>query len=134
MPALFIPSKKGFTLIEATLATFILVVGVLGVFSAIQIITRFTSEVSLRLQATYLAQEGIESIRNIRDSNWLAQKVWDDGISAGSQEEIVDKFRRRITIQKLPADKKMIVSADIIWEGRGGTSQVLAETELYDWK
>ena len=134
MPALFILNKKGFTLIEATLATFILVVGVLGVFSAIQIITRFTSEVSLRLQATYLAQEGIESIRNIRDSNWLAQKVWDDGISAGSQEEIVDKFRRRITIQKLPADKKMIVSADIIWEGRGGTSQVLAETELYDWK
>jgi|SRR3989344_5679750 len=133
MPALFMPNNKGFTLIEATLATFILVVGVLGVFSAIQIITRFTSDVSLRLQATYLAQEGIESIRNIRDSNWLAASPWDNGIIAGHNWDAWDKFKRDIMISR-PLPDKMVVSVMVKWEGRGGTSQVLAETELYDWK
>src|SRR3989344_7333201 len=132
MPVLFMPNNKGFTLIEATLATFILVVGVLGVFSAIQIITRFTSEVSLRLQATYLAQEGIESIRNIRDANWLAASPWDNGITLDHHWDKVNKFDRDIMITK-PLPDKMVVSVRVKWEGRGGTSQVLAETELYDW-
>ena len=33
-----------------------------------------------------------------------------------------------------PLPDKMVVSVMVKWEGRGGTSQVLAETELYDWK
>lgn len=137
MQALFPSSKRGFTLIEATLSTFILAVGALGAFGAIQMINSFTSGISSRLQAIYLAQEGIENIRNIRDSNWLGQRyspalLWDNGISTGNWETI-DKFQRKITISKPQADK-IVVSAQVTWPERGGTSQVTAETELYDWR
>ena len=124
--------NKGFTMIEATIATFILTVGTLGAFALIQIIIGFTSEVSSRLQAVYLAQEGVENIRNIRDSNWLAQAAWDQGISTGDWV-IIDKFQRKITITKPQADK-LVVSVQVSWPSRGGTTQVAAETELYDWK
>lgn len=141
MPALFISSKKvssrGFTIIETSLAAFILVVGVLGAFAVIQMILSFTSGISSRLQAVYLAQEGIENIRNIRDSNWLGQRynpllAWDQGISTGDWKTI-DKFQRKITITKPEADK-IVASVQVTWPERGGTSQVKAETELYNWR
>lgn len=130
-------NKKGFTLIEATLAAFILSVGVLGAFGLIQAVAGFTSAVSSRLTAVYLGQEGIENIRNIRDSNWLKQRsapatAWDAGISTTGWEPI-DKFQRKITISK-PQPDKIVVSAQVIWSEKGGSSEVSAETELYDWK
>lgn len=40
-----------------------------------------------KIIATNLAQEGIEIVRNIRDSNWLADKrtsdTWSDGLDSG---------------------------------------------------
>ena len=63
--------KKGFTIIELVITIFILSFGVIGVFSAFSIITILTSDSADRLTATYLAQEGMEIIRNIRDKNWL---------------------------------------------------------------
>lgn len=88
MPVLSTLNKniKAFTIIEVIIAVFILTFGVVGVFGLIQIITTFTYDISSRLTAVYLAQEGIEIIRNIRDSNWLEKRynqslTWDDGIS-----------------------------------------------------
>lgn len=145
MPALFLFNKKwlalrnskGFTLIEAVLATFFLTIGVLGVFGVIQIITSFTSGISSKLQAIYLVQEGIENVRNIRDSNWLGQRdgaalLWDNGIFTGGWETI-DKFQRKITVSK-PEINRIVVSVQVVWPEKGGTSQIAAETELYNWK
>ena len=130
-------NSKGFTLLETTIATFILTAGVLGAFALIQMITAFTSGISSQLAAIYLAQEGIESVRNIRDSNWLEQRYvpetpWDQGVSSGDWEDI-DKFQRQITIQK-PEEDKIIISVEVKWPERGRTGQVKAETELYDWR
>src|SRR3989344_8733782 len=112
--------RKGFTLIEVVMAVFLLSFGVLAAFTVIQRTVGFTSGVSSRLTATYLAQESIENIRNIRDSNWLEQRynpliAWDDGISTGSWET-VDKFQRKITIQK-PQPDKLVVSVQVKWSG-----------------
>ncbi|MCX6720925.1 MAG: bacterial Ig-like domain-containing protein [Candidatus Staskawiczbacteria bacterium] len=63
--------NKGFTIIELIISIFILSVAVVGIFSAFSIITILTSDSSDRLTATYLAQEGMEIVRNIRDQNWL---------------------------------------------------------------
>jgi len=63
--------KNGFTIIELIVSIFILSIGVLGVFSAFSMITILTSSTADRLTATYLAQEGMEIVRNIRDTNWL---------------------------------------------------------------
>ncbi|MFQ6083847.1 MAG: prepilin-type N-terminal cleavage/methylation domain-containing protein [Candidatus Aminicenantia bacterium] len=79
-------STKGFTLLEVIVAIFILTVGVGGSFALIQQTLSFASLVEERLIASYLAQEGIEIVRNIRDTNWLEQKTapttpWNDGLT-----------------------------------------------------
>lgn len=63
--------QGGFTIIEIIIAIFILSVAVIGVFNAFSIMDTLSSDATDRLTATYLSQEGIEIIRNIRDTNWL---------------------------------------------------------------
>lgn len=77
--------QQGFTIIEVIVAIFILSVAVVGVFSAFSLIVILTSNASDRLTAAYLAQEGVEVVRNIRDNNWLKEgspegSQWYDGL------------------------------------------------------
>ena len=153
---------KGFTLIETIVAISLLTVGVVGSFSLMQKVTAFASISSSQFVASYLAQEGIETIRNIRDTNYLEGQVWDSGIGAGvdfrldyrsqvfpdatcgtylqhngnfyiCSADSASKFRRKITIEK-PSSDKMVVSVEVSWSERGISHQVFAETELYDWR
>lgn len=64
-------SVKGFTIIELVISIFVLSIAVVGIFNALSIIIILTSDSTDRLMATYLAQEGMEIVRNIRDTNWL---------------------------------------------------------------
>ena len=78
---------KGFTLIEVLAAMFIMVMGVLGMFGLISRTVTFNSSVNSQLVASYLSQEGLEIVRNIRDANLLAIHKgaggqWDDGLTA----------------------------------------------------
>jgi prepilin-type N-terminal cleavage/methylation domain-containing protein len=77
--------NKGFTIIELIISIFILAVSTVGVYSAFSIMNILTADAADRLTATYLAQEGMEIVRNIRDTNWLnagAGATWLDGLSA----------------------------------------------------
>ena len=132
-------NKKGraFTLIEVVVATFIIVAGTSGVFGLIQRTIAANSAASSKLVASYLAQEGIEDVRNQRDSNWLKQRtnpgfIWDDGIVSGDWIAI-DKFQRRTTVTK-PQPDKIVASVEVKWSEPSGISQVFAETELYNWR
>ncbi len=75
---MFRKKEKGITLIEVIVATFILLVAIVGSFLAFTQIIVATSSVSDRFVAAYLAQEGVEVIRNIRDTNWIGGAGWDD--------------------------------------------------------
>ncbi len=76
--------EKGFTLIELMITIFVIAIGLIGVMTLIQNTLRSASFVRLNLIASYLAQEGVELTRNIRDINWIDQKDWDEGLSSGS--------------------------------------------------
>lgn len=65
-------TQSGFTLIEIMIAVFILSIAIVGTYGAFSIMVTLTTNASDRLIASYLAQEGIEIVRNIRDTNWLA--------------------------------------------------------------
>lgn len=78
--------NKAFTLIEVVLALFLFTVAMAGIFALVLQITVYTSFSFSQLTAAYLAQEGIEITRNIRDSNWLSQRedlehAWDSGLT-----------------------------------------------------
>lgn len=79
-------AKRGFTLIEMMIAIFIMLVGMTGTLSLLQRTISSGSFSSTRLIAAYLAQEGLEIVRNVRDTNWLearsAANSWDEGLAA----------------------------------------------------
>ena len=73
-------TNKGFTLLEVIVAIFILTVGVGSAFMLISQTLSAASLVKENLIASYLVQEGMEIVRNIRDTNWLQFSPWDDGL------------------------------------------------------
>lgn len=154
--------QRGFTLIETLVAISLLTVGVAGSFSLMQKVTSFASISSSQLVASYLAQEGIETIRNIRDTNYLEGEAWDTGIATGfsyffdyrsstfpdytcgsylqyngtnyiCSSDASGKFQRKITIDR-PVPDKMIISIEVSWSERGIPHKILAQTELRDWR
>ncbi len=74
-------SNKGFTLLEVLVAVFILIVGAGAVFSSISQTLEAASLVKDRFIASYLAQEGIEIVKNIRDSNWVEGESWNANLA-----------------------------------------------------
>ncbi|MFH1656929.1 MAG: prepilin-type N-terminal cleavage/methylation domain-containing protein [bacterium] len=78
-------SNRGFTLLEVIIAVFIISVGVGGMAAIMPSLISGSSINQSRLVAAYLAQEGIEIVRNIRDTNWLEDHygpvpvAWDEG-------------------------------------------------------
>lgn len=78
--------KNGFTILEVMIAIFIVTIGVLAAYSVTQQMISYTYRSASRLTAIYLDKEGIEIVRNIRDTNWLEGEVWDNGLGAGYWE------------------------------------------------
>ncbi len=64
-------SQLGQTLIETLVAIFILITGLSAAISLAISTSRSTDNSSKKIVATGLAREGIEVVKNIRDSNWL---------------------------------------------------------------
>lgn len=73
--------KKGFTIIESLVAIAILVAVVTGAMSAVQTgISSYTYSKD-QIIASYLAQEGFEQLKNLRDENALGGTTWLSGIT-----------------------------------------------------
>lgn len=89
------PKKStGFTLIEVIGALFVVSVGIIAIFSLIIQTTSLLDISSDRLIAAYLAQEGLETIRNIRDANILRNDNWDKDISADTSYKLDYKSQK----------------------------------------
>lgn len=106
--------KRGFTIIETLAAIFIITMGSLGIFGLVNQVTSYLHSNSARLVAIYLAQEGIEIARNIRDTNFikikkgiggLEEKDW---IKEGDFEacSLIDSCRADYQSNKLEDDNK----------------------------
>lgn len=61
---------KGASLVEVVVAAAIIVLVVLGLFSAFAFFLRVGLEMPSRTQATLLAEEGIEAVKFTRDNGW----------------------------------------------------------------
>jgi Tfp pilus assembly protein PilV len=80
----FNKKNKGFTILEAIFTFTIIVVGFSGVMTLILNTARYSQINNYNLVAAYLAQEGLELVRNIRDSNWVDGNEWNYGMDNGS--------------------------------------------------
>jgi len=153
--------KKGFTIIELMAVILIISIGVLGSYSVVRDIFASTNLISTSLPAVYLAQEGVEIVRNIRDSNWVADNNWDDGLSLGSWQADYDDqslsayngsklklnnhrynyaigsdslYDRKITIGNGPDSNSLNISVTVNWSILGTSHNVIVQENIYEWK
>jgi len=83
LPSILRP-QKGFGLLETVVAIFIITVGLIGGLSLAISSTTAARNVRERFIAYSLAQEGLELVRNYRDSVWLTEQ---DGFAPGQTME-----------------------------------------------
>lgn len=65
-----IKAPRGFGLVETVVGTAILLVILLGLVQAGQYAFRLVNDANLKLRASFLAEEGIEAVRTLRDVSW----------------------------------------------------------------
>jgi prepilin-type N-terminal cleavage/methylation domain-containing protein len=73
-------NKKGFTILEITVVLGIISIGLLGLSSLVLQTIQVEYVNRNKLIASMLAQESLELVRNIRDTNWKTGTNWDDSI------------------------------------------------------
>lgn len=76
-------NNSGFTIMEVITAVSIVMIGMIGVMSLILQNIRLQSSNLNTLVASSLVQEGLELVRNKRDSNWLDGNPWNQNLSNG---------------------------------------------------
>jgi prepilin-type N-terminal cleavage/methylation domain-containing protein len=86
MPKVSRKKEKGFTMIELIVTLVVLSFGVIGLYNAFIPIIFLTYTISSRFTAAYLAQEGVEIVRNLRDNNFIRRNgdgttLWSDGLT-----------------------------------------------------
>ena len=155
-------SRSGFSLLEVLAAIGLVSIGLVAMLSLV--IKTIATEPVLKnkIIATYLAQEGVEGVRNIRDSNWLKNLSWNNGLTSGEYRLKIDRgvilekatdynlylqndryvhintgastpFSRTIILSE--ETNYLIVQSVVIWQGKGGSERtVMVEDRLFDWR
>ena len=126
--------SAGFTILELLVSITVVTIGVLGAYSVAQQMFVSSFSTAHHLTAAYLAKEGIEIVRNARDTNWVEDNDnWRDGISSSNWESTdIANYERRTTITY--NDPRLEVVVDVRWDVRGDDGQVTVQENLYGWK
>jgi len=156
--------QRGFTLIETMVALVLITVAMGPVFILATSSVNVASRIEHNIIASNLAQEGIEVIRNIRDTNWTSGAVFDNNLPVGTWRVQWDTiggglmavgsnpalkkdsglynyptgtdtvFRRTVTISK-PNSGELVLISSVTWIERGNIDRTVStESHLFDWK
>ena len=155
--------ERGFTLVEALVALFVLLLGVTPAFWLSSSSVNLAASVRNNLIAANLAQEGIEVTRAIRDRNWFVAlpQPFDTGLAAGTYQIQWDSdvvapyadaflktdvngvynyisgtdtlFKRKLIITKVSA-VELQVQSEVSWRERSRDRIISVESHLFDWK
>lgn len=121
-------------MLEVIVAMFVITTGVLGAFAVVQQIISYTIQSGSRLTAAYLAKEGIENVRNMRDNNWLdpLNPPWNNNIGNKTETNLLQKYTRETSIDNSVVDKLGVV-VEVSWTEKGKTHTVTVQENLYNW-
>jgi type II secretory pathway pseudopilin PulG len=79
-----INNKKAFTLVEIIIILFVVSIGIMASLSLIIRSSYFQNVRKELLTATFLANEGLDLMKNIRDTNIIMERDYDDWSGTGS--------------------------------------------------
>jgi len=134
----FKKQNTGFTLVETLVAISIFTISILGLMSVMARGVSDTSYVKQKVVAGYLAQEGIEYVRNKRDTDVLYPGGGDWGIFVGEtiSYPVVGSdfsgFTRTIQKSVISADAVKI-SSTVTWTQGSGQHSVTFTENLFNW-
>ena len=152
-------TKKGFGLIEIVIALSIVSGSILGIFWLAYVSFNLLGESNRRSQAAYLAEEGLEVIRILRDESWSGNVetlvsgsnyyfVFDDvsrtwSVTDVDPGQVFNIFSRRVVIHDVLRDANSDIAqvgaldpdtrrveVEVSWPERGDTEEVVLETYL----
>ncbi|HEU5121787.1 MAG TPA: prepilin-type N-terminal cleavage/methylation domain-containing protein [Candidatus Saccharimonadales bacterium] len=131
--------QAGFSVVEVLLAVVIFAMVATAVVGALIYGRSSTAEGGDRIRANFLAEEGVEAVRNIRNAGYanltdgtygLAQNsgVW----SLSGSSDTKDMYTRSVTIAPNGTNRKLVTST-IAWSGTGGSNTTSVATQLTNW-
>ncbi len=130
----------GFSLVEIVLASGVLALLALIFLGILTYGQESTIRAAQRERAIFLAQEGLEAARSIRDQSFTNLTVGNFGLSSSTQwslapqSDVVDIFTRTISIADINSQTKQITSK-VEWKQSGAsTVNVSLFTILTDWR
>ncbi|HRZ34052.1 MAG TPA: prepilin-type N-terminal cleavage/methylation domain-containing protein [Candidatus Moranbacteria bacterium] len=138
---LVIKNENGFSLIEAIIATSVFAIIVTSVASSYFTVSKYILSSGAERQAIFLAEEGLEAVRNIQDNNFFALtaggpygisksgNIW--GISGSS--DVSGIYTRKINITAPDADTWQVASK-IEWTYKGENKSLTINREFTNWR
>jgi Tfp pilus assembly protein PilV len=135
------PKGGGFTLIETLVAISIFSASIIGLMSVLASGVSDTNYAKQKMIASYLAQEGIECVRNTRDNYFLytstTGKTWEDFVGLDVQEitcpNIDDpNFTRVISITEI-SPSEVVISSSVSWVQGSGDHNITFLENLFNW-
>ncbi|MDH4330337.1 MAG: prepilin-type N-terminal cleavage/methylation domain-containing protein [Candidatus Moranbacteria bacterium] len=132
--------QRGFSVVEAVVASAVFAILVTGFTSLLMFSYKTDRSSGDRNRATFLAEEGIEISRAIRDKDFLnlsdgthgttdSSGVW----SFSGSSDGIDKFTRQIEISTINDDTKKIIS-NVSWSEGVIDREVILTAYLTNWR
>lgn len=135
--------SKGFTLVETLVAISIFTTSILGLMAVLSSGISSTNYAKKKMTATYLAQEGIEYARNLRDTAVLydstsAQNGWDtfigNPLDLSSLPSSDSNFPRTISMARLSRTTDEVqITSTVTWTQGSGTYSISFSENLFNW-
>jgi len=155
------PGQNGFTIMEALAALFIFSMAMTAIQFFLTSNIKTARSIENNYTASLLAQEGMEAVRNIRDSEWFASGTFGNNLPNGnwniqwnstallsSADVFIKKdsatglfsynsgadtiFKRQVNISTVRAGEKKVV-VTVSWTENGSIKTLSAEERLFDW-
>lgn len=135
------PHQKGFSLVELLLAVALFGLVVVSFMGAFAVAKESVFQAGNHTKAVFIAEEGLEAVRSIRDDDFSSLTPGTYGIatSSGSWEfsgssDAVDIFTRQIDIGSIDGNHRYATST-VSWTGlRGTQNSVVVATLFSNWQ
>ncbi len=133
--------SSGFSLVEIILASSLFAMLILGLSGAFLYGEENTALSGKRARAVFLAEEGLEAARNIRDDDFANLSNGNHGITITSNEwafsgtsDVTNIFTRQVLVAAIDSDRKQITSTVTWQQNAQRTGSVQLTTYLTNWQ
>ncbi len=131
--------NDGFTLVETLIAISIFSVSIVALMSILGSGISNTNYAKTKITAEYLAQGGIEYVRNMRDNYVLFANTtgltWNNFLAANKNYSSPDpNFVRTISMLPVPSNPNEVkINSTVSWTQGSGNFSVTFSEDLFNW-